>query len=178
MLCLEIWACILVSNVDVYIIPFLFTHADMGGRGNVITRESCHIMHNYMCKNMYKYYIQIQCTCIVTNMNMHTYIPPPPPHTHTCTHIHTPHTHTHTHTCIRIQLQCDLERANDQISTLNSRVEALQRERMQAYDEREDSVSKLYFENMKRKSIEKEVHVCMCGMCVCVCVSVCVCVCV
>ena len=76
------------------------------------------------------------------------------------THKHT-HTHTHTHTSSP-QMQRELDRANGQITTLEERLKVLQKERMQAYDEREEMTTKLYKEKLARKAVEKEVYIRAC----------------
>ena len=43
------------------------------------------------------------------------------------------------------------------MSTLNDRLEVSQREKILAYDERDEIVKKQYVENVKRKNAEKEV---------------------
>ena len=43
------------------------------------------------------------------------------------------------------------------MSTLNDRLDVLQREKTLAYDERDEIVKKQYVENVKRKNAEKEV---------------------
>ena len=55
------------------------------------------------------------------------------------------------------QLQRSLDKANDQISYLKERLEVTQKERTQALDERDEVVQKQYNENLRRKTLEKEV---------------------
>ena len=63
----------------------------------------------------------------------------------------------HTPFCIHLQLQRDVEKANEQISNLKERLEVVQKEKTQAYDEKEEMVARQYDESKKRKAAEKEV---------------------
>ena len=78
-------------------------------------------------------------------------------HAHSLTRSLT-HTHKHTHSHTPHQLQKDLEKANDQISSLNEQLEVDRKERTQAYDERDEVIQKCFAETTKRKASEKEVY--------------------
>ena len=86
------------------------------------------------------------------------------------------HTHTHTHTSSP-QMQRELDRANGQITTLEERLKVLQKERMGAYDERDEMTTKLYKEKLARKAVEKEVYIRACTYAhVYTCMYICTCI--